>query len=205
MTAPHRRYPALSGGGGSELESTSYLQAVAALCTDRLLVPWWPRPRMGEVTGGLVSDKAAEMTVVLLQSHDGRRALPAFTGLDALQAAARRPAGAVTSTSPPEYPSEAAAPADRLAGPHQLTIEALLDELAAGHRLVELGPDEFGWPCRGASLGCDRFSHRAGSASGDPISHPSDTSALVAGFVGGGDLSHSVMSGSSHARGPVCV
>jgi hypothetical protein len=33
-----------------------------------------------------------------------------------------------------------------VAGPHQLTIEApLLDELAAGHRLVELAPEEFGW------------------------------------------------------------
>ena len=33
-----------------------------------------------------------------------------------------------------------------LAGPHQLAIEApLLGELAAGHRLLEVGPEEFGW------------------------------------------------------------
>ena len=49
--------------------------APAFLCGDRLLVPVVATAtRMGRTAGALVSDKEAEMAVVLLQSQDGRRA-----------------------------------------------------------------------------------------------------------------------------------
>jgi hypothetical protein len=129
---------------------TSYLRAVAALCADRLLVPVVATAtRLGELTAGLVSDKEAEMAVVLLQGGDGRRALPAFTGLDSLQAwqPAGRPVPVTLDVAAQTTMSEGCSVLlIDLAGPHQLAIEGpLLDELAAGHRLVEVGPEEFGW------------------------------------------------------------
>ena len=45
-----------------------------------------PRPASAPTGAhGLASDKEADMSVVMLQAADGRRALLAFTGLDALQ------------------------------------------------------------------------------------------------------------------------
>jgi hypothetical protein len=130
--------------------SASYLRAVAALCADRLLVPVVATAtRLGESLGGLHSDKEAEMAVVLLQGGDGRRALPAFTGLDSLQAwqPTGRPVPVTLDVAAQTTLSEGCSVLlIDLAGPHQLTVEApLLEELAAGHRLVEVGPEEFGW------------------------------------------------------------
>jgi hypothetical protein len=129
---------------------TSYLRAVAALCGDRLLVPVVATAtRLGETTGGLISEKEAEMAVVLLQGNDGRRALPVFTGLDSLQAwqPAGRPVPVTLDVAAQTTLTEGCSVLlIDLAGPHQLTIDSpLLDELAAGHRLVEVGPEEFGW------------------------------------------------------------
>src|SRR3712207_5268100 len=77
----------LAAAASPVAEPTAYLRAVAALCGDRLLVPVVATAtRKGQTTGGLASDKEAEMAVVLLQADDGRRALLAFSGLDALQA-----------------------------------------------------------------------------------------------------------------------
>jgi hypothetical protein len=61
-------------------------EVLAALAGARLLVP--VVAALGEVeTGpdGLVRDKSADMATVLMRSADGRLALLAFTGLDALQ------------------------------------------------------------------------------------------------------------------------
>ncbi len=70
----------------AEATPLAYLRAVAALCGDRLLVPVVATAtRLEETVAGLASDKEAEMSVVTLQAQDGRRALLAFTGLDALQ------------------------------------------------------------------------------------------------------------------------
>jgi len=146
-SAETRRYLQEAAAGSS---ATSYLRAVAALCADRLLVPVVATAtRLGEIAGGLVSDKEAEMAVVLLQGGDGSRALPAFTGLDSLQAwqPAGRPVPVTLDVAAQTTLSEGCSVLlIDLAGPHQLAIEApLLGELAAGHRLLEVGPEEFGW------------------------------------------------------------
>ena len=130
--------------------STAYLRAVAALCGDRLLVPVVATTtRLGQTVGGLASDKEAEMSVVTLQARDGRRALLAFTGLDALQTwqSDARPVPVTVDRAAQAAKSEdVSAVLIDVAGPHPLVIEGdILSELAAGHRLVELSEGEFGW------------------------------------------------------------
>jgi hypothetical protein len=135
---------------GAGPDPTSYLRAVAALCADRLLVPVVATAtRLAESAGGFASDKEAEMAVVLMRGDDGRRALLAFTGLDSLQAwqPAGRPVPVTLDVAAKTARSEGCSVLlIDLAGPYQLSIEPpVLDELAAGHRLVEVGPEEFGW------------------------------------------------------------
>ncbi|MCW2811985.1 MAG: hypothetical protein JWP61_2443, partial [Friedmanniella sp.] len=134
----------------AEPTPTSYLRAVAALCEDRLLVPVVATAtRLGETVGGLRSDKEAEMAVVLLQAADGRRAMLAFTGIDALQAwqADARPVPVTLDLAAQTAQNEGvAAVLVDFAGPHPLVIDGeVLAELAAGHRLVETAPEVFGW------------------------------------------------------------
>jgi hypothetical protein len=131
-------------------EPTDYLRAVAALCTDRLLVPIVATAtRLGTTTGGLASDKEAEMAVVMLRTPDGRQALLAFTGLDALQAwqSAARPVPVTLDRAAKTALAEgASAVLVDCAGPAALVIEGeVLASLAAGHRLVETVDGEFGW------------------------------------------------------------
>ena len=145
----------LIAAAATEATPRAYLRAVAALCGDRLLVPLVATTtRLGETVGGLAadklaSDKEAEMSLVILQVRDGRRALLAFTGLDALQ-------GWQPDARPVPVTLDVAAQAATseeltvvlidVAGPHPLVIEGdVLGELAAGHRLVELPDDQFGW------------------------------------------------------------
>ena len=134
----------------AEATPLAYLRAVAALCGDRLLVPVVATAtRLGETVAGLASDKEAEMSVVTLQAQDGRHALLAFTGLDALQSwqpdARPVPVTVDRAAQPPELKDLTAVLID-VAGPHALVIEGeVLGELAAGHRLVELAEGEFGW------------------------------------------------------------
>lgn len=134
---------------------TDYLRAVALLCLDRVLVPVVATATKLAETGSsptgdrLVGDKEAEMSVVLLQTRDGRRAMLAFTGLDSLQAWDDR-ARPVPVTLDLAAQSAVADGATALlvdfAGPSPLVIEGeVLAELARGHRLVEVGTDEFGW------------------------------------------------------------
>jgi hypothetical protein len=134
----------------AEATPLAYLRAVAALCGDRLLVPVVATAtRFGETVAGLTSDKEAEMSVVTLQARDGRRALLAFTGLDALQSwqpEARPVPVTVERAAQTARDEDLTAVLVDMAGPHPLVIDGeVLGELAAGHRLVELADGEFGW------------------------------------------------------------
>ncbi len=141
---------ALAAAAGSRTPA-SYLRAVATLCLDRVLVPVVATAtRMGPgASGGLASDKEAEMSVVLLQTGDGRRAMLAFTGLDALQSwsAEARPVPVTLDLAAQSAAADgAAALLVDFAGPHPLVLEGeVLAELARGHRLVELDDGAFGW------------------------------------------------------------
>ncbi len=131
-------------------DTSSYLRAVAALCEDRLLVPVVATAtRVGSGATGLTSDKEAEMSVVMLQSADGRRALLAFTGLDSLhawQADARPVPVTLDRAAQTAQAEDVSALLVDFAGPHPLVIDGeVLEALAAGHRLVETEPDQFGW------------------------------------------------------------
>jgi hypothetical protein len=140
----------LLAAAGGDANPHVYLRAVAFLCGVRLLVPIVATAtRMAGTEGALASDKEAEMAVVLLRGPDGRRALLAFTGLDSLkiwQERARPVAVTLDVAAKTALAEGAAAVVIDPAGPHTLAIEGkLLDELAAGHRLVETEPDVFGW------------------------------------------------------------
>jgi hypothetical protein len=127
-----------------------YLRAVATLCTDRLLVPVVATAtQTGQPTGGLTSDKEAEMSVVLLQAPDGRRAMLAFTGLDSLEQwqAGSRPVPVTLDLAAKSAVADgAAALLIDFAGPHPMVIDGeVLSGLAQGHRVVELADGMFGW------------------------------------------------------------
>ncbi|HEY0238594.1 MAG TPA: SseB family protein [Friedmanniella sp.] len=129
---------------------TTYLRAVAVLCTTRVLVPVVATAtRVGTTADGLTGDKEADMSVVMLEAGDGRRALLGFTGLDALKAW-RPDARPVPVTLDLAAKTARAEGVDTVlvdvAGPHPLAVDGeVLDALALGHRLVELEPGEFGW------------------------------------------------------------
>lgn len=132
----------------------AYLSAVEALCGDRVLVPVVATATMIGQTGGgppsttLPSDKEAEMSVVGIRAADGRRALLAFTGLDAMEAwdATARPVPVTLDKAAEAALSDgAAALLIDVAGPHPLVIDGeVLAQLAAGSRLVALDGG-FGW------------------------------------------------------------
>jgi SseB protein N-terminal domain len=133
----------------AEPQPERYLAAVEALCGDRILVPVVATAtRTEETSGGSTSDKEADMSVVGVEAADGRRALLAFTGLDSLQAwdARARPVPVTLDKAAEAALADgAAALLVDLAGPDPLVIDGdLLDQLAAGHRLVRL-EDGFGW------------------------------------------------------------
>jgi hypothetical protein len=148
--APSAETRRLIAAAAAEATPLAYLRAVVALCGDRLLVPVVATAsRLGEMVAGLTSDKEAEMSVVTLQAQDGRRALLAFTGLDALQSwqPDARPVPVTVDRAAQTARNEGlAAVLIDVAGPYALVIEGeVLTELAAGHRLVELSDAEFGW------------------------------------------------------------
>ena len=140
----------LIAAAATEATPTAYLRAIAALCVDRLLVPVVATAtRLGETVAGLASDKEAEMSLVILQVRDGRRALLAFTGLDALQSwqpDARPVPVTIDVAAEAAKNEELTVVLIDVAGPHPLVIEdEMLAELAVGHRLVELADGQFGW------------------------------------------------------------
>lgn len=132
----------------SRTDSTGYLRAVAALCGVRLLVPVVARAT-DTTEEELTSDKEAEMAVVLLQAADGRKAMVAFTGLDTLEAwnPKARPVPVTLDVAAASARQDgASALLIDVEGPHPLAIDgAVLAELAAGHRLIEMPGQEFGW------------------------------------------------------------
>lgn len=126
-----------------------YLRAVAELCGDRLLVPVVATAtQLGATTGGLASDKEAEMAVVMMQRPDGGKALLGFTGLDALRSwdARARPVPVTLDKVAETAAAEGAlAVLVDVAGPHSLVLEGeVLAALGQGHRLIAL-EDGFGW------------------------------------------------------------
>ncbi|MBA3529862.1 MAG: SseB family protein [Propionibacteriaceae bacterium] len=137
-------------GASEQASSDAYLRAVAALCADRVLVPVVATAtRSAPTAAGLTSDKEAEMSVVLLQAADGRRAMLAFTGMDSLRAwdGRARPVPVTLDLAARSAEADgAAALLVDFAGPHPLVIEGeVLAELALGHRLSELSDGQFGW------------------------------------------------------------
>lgn len=131
-------------------KTDDYLRAVAELCTVRLLVPVVATTTVsGKTTGGLTSDKEAEMAVVLLQAPDGSRAMVAFTGMDSLtdwNPNARPVPVTLDLAAASARQEQAEALLIDVNGPHSLGIDGeVLDQLAQGHRLVDLGRGEFGW------------------------------------------------------------
>ncbi len=94
-------------------------------------------------------DRHAELAAVSIQASDGRRALLAFTGLDALQAWEPR-ARPVPATLDDLAATVLETGADALlvdvAGPTPFVVsQELLANLAQGRRLVALGDGGFGW------------------------------------------------------------
>ena len=133
-----------------------YLRAVAVLCGNRVLVPVVATAtRLGTTTGGLTSDKEAEMAVVMMQRADGGKALLGFTGLDALHTwdpQARPVPVTLDKVAETALAERAMAVLIDVAGPHPLVIEGeVLAALAQGHRLVDLG-DGFGWAMSAAQM-----------------------------------------------------
>jgi hypothetical protein len=89
------------------------------------------------------------MSLVILKVRDGRRALLAFTGLDALQSwqsDARPVPVTIDIAAQAARSEELTVVLIDAAGPQPFVLEGeVLAELAAGHRLIELANDEFGW------------------------------------------------------------
>lgn len=133
--------------GAAEGDSVeAYLAAVAELCLSRLLVPL---VASGDETMHPDPNRHAEMATVLLQQADGRRALLAFTGVDALTAwnpQARPVPATLDVVAGTAVQSQARTVLIDLAGPHPLVIEGeILTNLAQGFRLVELPDSNYGW------------------------------------------------------------
>jgi hypothetical protein len=134
-------------------EPTAYLDAVAALCGARVLVPVVATAtRLATVPGTdgrISSDKEAEMAVVLLRAPDGRQALLGFSGLDSLHAwdADARPVPVTIDLAARAAVDDgAAALLVDVAGPHPLAVDGdVLAQLARGHRLVRLDDGGYGW------------------------------------------------------------
>jgi hypothetical protein len=124
--------------------TASYAEALAALQAARLLVP--VVAVLGEVEvdeHGLAHDKTSDMATVLLQGADGRLALLAFTGSEALRAwnPAGRPVPARCDlVARSALQDGAAAVVVDVAGPVRFVVEGDdLRRLAAGWSLAQMG------------------------------------------------------------------
>lgn len=126
---------------------TSYLRAVAALCATRLLLPVVASG--DDSMDGPDPDRHADLAAVSIQAADGRKALLAFTGIDALVAWEPR-ARPVPATLDDVAATVLETGDDALlvdsAGPVPFVIgDDLIAQLAQGRRLVELEDGGFGW------------------------------------------------------------
>ena len=127
-----------------EADPTTYVDALAALREARVLVP--VVAVLGEVEvdeAGLAHDKTSDMATVLLQGADGRLALLAFTGTDALAAwnPEGRPVPVTASVAARSALQDgAAALVIDLAGPIRFVVEGEdLRGLAEGWGLARIG------------------------------------------------------------------
>lgn len=124
----------------------SYLHGVVALCTARLLVPIMAA---GDETMTADPEREGEVSAVLLQRSDGERALPVFTGSDAVASwhpKARPVPATLDKAAESALQQGAGSVVVDLAGPHPLVLERdVLEQLAQGRRLVALPEGEFGW------------------------------------------------------------
>ena len=139
--APPGLVTALAGWAAGR---ASYAEALAALARSRLLVP--VVAVLGEVEhdeAGLAHDKTSDMATVLLQGADGRLALLAFTGTEALRA--WNPDGRPVPVATPlaarsALQDGAAAVVVDVAGPVRFVVEgADLERLAEGWTLARAG------------------------------------------------------------------
>lgn len=117
-------------------DASGYARAISALCLARLLLPIAPDPD-------------GDLAAIQVAAADGATGLPAFTGLDSLQAwnpTARPVLCTLDEVAATALETGAQAVLIDLAGPVALVIETeLIAELAQGHRLVELPDGGFGW------------------------------------------------------------
>jgi hypothetical protein len=126
---------------------------LAVLQHSRLLVP--VVAVLGEVEHdeqGRARDKTSDMATVLMRGHDGRTALLAFTGTEALtrwDPSARPVPVAAPTAAQAALQDEASAIVVDVAGPEMFVVEEDdLRALAQGQELVELS-GRFGWVTRG--------------------------------------------------------
>ena len=122
----------------------SYAEALAVLAQARLLVP--VVAVLGEVEydeAGLAHDKTSDMATVLLQGADGRLALLAFTGTEALRAwnPDGRPVPVATVLAAQSALQDgAAALVVDVAGPVRFVVQGDdLERLAGGWTLAQAG------------------------------------------------------------------
>jgi hypothetical protein len=135
---------ALTAYAAAPGDATAYAGVVAALQRSRLLVPVVAVLGEAEVDDrGLTRDKSSEMAAVLLTGADGRLALLAFTGTEALAAwdPQARPVPVLSQLAAQSAIQEgAAAVVVDVAGPVTVVIEGEdLRGLAAGWVLAEVG------------------------------------------------------------------
>jgi hypothetical protein len=124
--------------------AASYVDALAAVCAARLLVP--VVAVLGEAETdehGLTHDKTSDMATVLLQGADGRMALLAFTGTESLRAwdPEARPVPVTARTAAQAaLQDQAAAIVVDVAGPATFVVEGQdLEGLARGWALARVG------------------------------------------------------------------
>lgn len=148
--SPAPEVRAALAAAGATTEPQAYLDAVVELCLSRLLVPLLAS---GDETMHHDPERHAEMAAVLLEQPDGRRAILAFTGTDALTAwnpKARPVPATLDVVADAAAQSQAGTVVIDLVGPHPLAIEGeVLENLALGKRLVRLEDGSYGWLATG--------------------------------------------------------
>lgn len=139
--------PAVRRAVAGATDQLGYLRAVAALCTSRLLMPIVASG--DDAMDGPHADRHAQMAAVTITSATGEKALLAFTGIDSMtawQAAARPVPCTLDDLAATVREAGATHLLVDVAGPAQFVLEPeLVDQLAQGHRLVEVEPGQFGW------------------------------------------------------------
>ncbi len=143
--------PALTAALASYDAGTApYAAVLAALVATRVLVP--VVAMLGEVergADGLARDKSSDMATVLMTGADGRRALLAFTDLEALarwDPQARPVPVAATLAAQTAVQEGAAAVVVDLAGPRRFVVSGDdLHRIATGWRPVRLDDGQWAW------------------------------------------------------------